>query len=133
MSSSKAQFGTGMNSRRRGVPSSEPVRKERRDFIEHMQEYARQGGLDKPPEVVSVDDLLQEGKPVENDFSAALAMAEASLQVRIYIYIYMCVCVWAEGSIYLGTFLSLSLPPTLTLLPSFHITYTHRSQKRRRK
>ena len=115
MSSSKAQFGTGMNSRRRGVPSSEPVRKERRDFIEHMQEYARQGGLDKPPEVVSVDDLLQEGKPVENDFSAALAMAEASLQVRIYIYIYIyiyiCVCVCGRRVVYI--WVPFSLYPSL--------------------
>ena len=36
-----------MNTRRRGVPSSEPQCKERREFVEYMQEYARQGKMEE--------------------------------------------------------------------------------------
>ena len=81
-STHKIELGTGMNSRRRGVPSSEPARQERRDFVEYMQEYARQGKMEKEIVVVSAEELMEQGKPVDKatDFSAALAMAEASLQ-----------------------------------------------------
>jgi surfactin synthase thioesterase subunit len=72
---------TAMNSRRRGVPSSEPARVERRDFVHYMQEYARNGGLEREIEVVTVESLMEATAPIDEatDFSKALAMAENSL------------------------------------------------------
>jgi len=72
----------GINSRRRGVPSSETHRIERRTFIEDMQAMAAAGKLDRPLETVSAEELLKATKVVKKatDFSAALAMAEASLE-----------------------------------------------------
>ncbi len=81
MASKPSKYG-GINSRRRGVPSSEPERIERRQFVEQMQAMATSGKLDAPPETISVEELLQKTKPIDKsmDFSAALAMAEASLK-----------------------------------------------------
>ena len=68
-----------MNSRRRGAPSSELLKVERRAFISDMQALAAAGGTVNPPPVMTAEELMEKDKPVENDFSAALGMASDSL------------------------------------------------------
>ena len=68
-----------MNSKRRGAASSEPDKVERRAFVAEMQALAAAGGTEKPPPVLTAEEILSRDKPVENDFSTALNMAAESL------------------------------------------------------
>jgi thioesterase component of yersiniabactin synthetase len=68
-----------MNSRRRGAASSEPEKAERRAFVAEMQALAAAGGTEKPPPVLTAEEIMTRDKPVENDFSAALNMASESM------------------------------------------------------
>ncbi len=72
-----------MNSKRRGVPSSDPERVARRDFVAEMQALAAAGGTEVAPPVLSAEELMEKTKKVENDFSAALNMAEESINRKV--------------------------------------------------
>ena len=65
------------------MPSSDPERVARRDFVAEMQKLAAEGGTVAPPPVASAEELMQKSKKVENDFSAALGMAEDSMTRKV--------------------------------------------------